>query len=308
MKRDLGLILFLVLAIGLTLTLNRQDISFSRESVYGSAVDDAVRPLRLERQELEEHKKDLQKQLDSKAAGMGVNVMVFTELREDVCTDAFPKLKKYGYSAVLAFSPEEHPDGESCLSGKDYRALKEAGWTSCLYWDGRGDFEEYLAETDPLFAAVGEERPSVIYFQPGQYRRDFDEELLKAGFTIAIVHGEEETPIIQRSDERDLWRVNSMSWNRVGIKAYVKKIANIGGVFAMHIDFSEQRSGYRSDTFQNMCDYMNLYPNQTLMSPTDARSYRGTLVIDASISAEIEWCDKEIAEINREIREIYEKN
>lgn len=308
MKRDIGLIIFLLIAIGLAFALNVQDFNLSKEAVYGTAVDDAVRPLRVERQALEDHKRELKAQLDSKATGMGVNIMVFTELRKDIYTDAYPKLKERSFPAVLAFSPEEHPDGEECLTAEEYLTMKADGWTSCLYWDGRGDLKEYLAETDPLFEAVGEERPTVIYFQQGQYKRDFDEELLKEGFSIVIEHGEEENPIIQRSDEQELWRVTSLSWNRAGIKSYVKKIAEVGGVFSMHVDFSEQRSGYISDTFHNMCDYMSVYTNQTLMSPTDAREYRGNLVIDPSLSSEIEWCEKEIAEINREIRAIYENN
>lgn len=308
MKKDIGLILFLVLAIVLTMVLYKQDYAVSKESVYGGAIDSAARSLRLERQDLEQRKAQLQKELDSKAAGKGVNILLITELKEEIVTEVYPTLKERSFPAVLAFSPEQHPGAEGCLTEKEYRSLKKAGWTSCLYWDGRGELEDYLAETDGLFEAVGEKRPQVVYFQSGQYKRDFDEDLLANGFTIVINHGEEETPIIQRGDEQELWRINSVAWNRAGIRNYVKKVAELGGVFSMHMDFGKQRSGYISEIFYNMCAYMNLLENQTVMDPVSAREYRKTLVIDPSLSAEIEWCQKEIDQINQEIRAIYENN
>lgn len=302
------LILFLLVTFGLTTSLKGYKYDSTRENAYADAVDRAAASLRVERQQLELEKKERQEQYDRELRGPGINMVVFTELDEKLYTEAYPMMEKWGFHGVLALSDSQFPGKEGCITRDSFQEMRKKGWSVCIQWDMHTEWETYIKDMKLLLREIGEELPKTIYFQKNTYSDTWDPELEKAGFEIAVIHGEGGYPLINRSDETALWHINSLSWNRTGIRAYVAKIASIGGAFALNVDFGEHRSGYDDAIFNNMCAYMETLDNYQIMNFESARTTRSEIRVNEDLRREIEWYEGEINQINTEIQYIYEKN
>lgn len=302
------LMLFLLATFGLTTSLKGYKYDSTRENAYANAVDRAAASLRVERQKLELEKKELQKRYDRELQGPGINMIVFTELDEKLYTEVYPMMEEWGFHGVLALSDTQFPGKEGCITKDNYQEMREKGWSACIQWDTHIEWQEYIKEMEKLLKNIGEELPKTIYFQKNTYSDTRDPELEKAGFEIVVIHGEGGYPLINRSEETGLWHINSLSWNRTGIRAYVAKIASIGGAFAMNVDFGEKRSGYDAAVFNNMCAYMEALDNYQIQDFETARKTRSEIRVNEDLRREIEWYEGEISQINSEIQYIYEKN
>lgn len=309
LSKSNGFLLFLVICIGLSILLDQHDYSLSKKSVYGDAIDQAARPLRVERRRLEDEQKTLMQEQTQQRLGKGVITFVFTELSSKLYEKAFPVMDKNEYVGVLALSDQQFPGKEGCISIKEYQDLLDHGWKTCIYWDAWTDFDTYMSDMKEQMKELGKDLPKIIYFAPDRYKDEYDKELEEYGFQIVVHHGEGEYSLITRADESKIWHIAALSWNRSGIKAYINKVAQYGGALSLAVDFGDKRSGYDKEIFSNMCSYMQSLKERLIVTDyQESRSYRSSIGINMAIQSEIDWYQNEIDEINREIEQIYKKN
>lgn len=297
-----------LLAVGLSIAVWVYRYDLSRRDVVGNAVDGAVRPLRMEREEMEARLEDIQSRLDAQTLGEGVNILIFTELDPILYEEIFPSLRKLGVPAVLALSDTQFPGEPGLITAEQAAEMVESGWTVCIQWDDWSDPEEYFGGLRVRLDRLGLEWPDTVYITVDRYRGELDPVLEAQGFTILVAHGEENWPALTREDKYPLWHLVSRPWNIQGIREQVGRAADFGGVMAMNVDFSGLSTKYDPELFLPMCRYLADMKNFTMMTPGEARAYRREVPDSEALVAELEWAEGELEEINKEIGMIYQEN
>lgn len=310
MKRysTIAAVAFLLVAFVLSGAVRLYQYNTSKAEVYGDAVERAVGPLRLERQTMEEELAELEKKLERQTLGNGVGVLLFLEQPGELMTQAVPILRKEKLPAMLGLSDDQFPGAPGCITPEQFRALRREGWGLCLCWDGQTPLGDYCARMGARLAELGESLPTVMRIAPESFRANLREELERLGFSILVVHGEEESTLVNRTDDAPLWELNAIPWNRIGIKSCVDQAVDEGGAFVMEMDFQKGERGFDGEIFGFMCEFFAQEEHWSVLEATAARTLRKSLKPEEGLAAKVEWYRNEIAQINREIDAIYQNN
>lgn len=300
MKKQIAILfLAVLLAVGMAWNSYQQAL----QSAYSDEYEAAARRLRVERSEVEKELDSVRKQLRQVVIGKGAGAFVFEELPEAVYEDAYPVLKKFGYPAVLAFSPKNLPEQEGNLTIKQVKRLMKEGWSTCLLWDDMTELGRYTENMKNNLEELGLELPTTLYVVQGDYQTFKDEDIFAQGYTTVIHHGEA-LEVIAREDEEELFHVGAVRWDRQGIRSIVSRVAEHGGSIVFSIDFSTQAGSFEPELFGNMCkviqDNQKLYVTdpdglRQNLSMTETNDYLTQR--EAYLVEELERYDKEIAAV-----------
>ena len=126
------LILILLMAGALGLLLWRDVAEQRRQRTESAQREEQLRPLRVEKTQLEQELEDLENEYNLMATGAGTVTVLFTDLDERIYTDIYPTMKEYGFAGMLAISSDYLPDGEGRMTSEQIREL-------LLLLQGRGD-------------------------------------------------------------------------------------------------------------------------------------------------------------------------
>lgn len=301
--KKLAILATLILAALLAFGLFTEERKSEQERQAGEALYASTQHLRVQRRDLQNELEKLEEQLAREKQGMGSIVILFTELREEVYTEAFPILEEYGYTATLGLSDSQFPGQVGCMDKVQYQQLLDAGWSVCLQWDGQRELETYLAAMKELGAPSCE----ALYVESG-YAEDMDAQLLKLGFKQVVHHGETSLPLIITEDEPDLWHPGAMPWNRSGIKTMITNATNQGGNLVVTLNFAQGPSHFDAKKLPLMCDYVKGYSETLFVTNLlDARDYRrGRAVagVDPELDAQIAELQAKIARLDEEMEEL----
>lgn len=281
------------------------------QAAAADAKEAEARPLLVEKYRLIQELNDLKDQLERNESGDGSVVIVFTQAREEVYTQAYPILEEYGYQAVLALSADEYPGQAECVSLSQYRELLQAGWSVCVRWDGIQPLTAYVKQIKEICRDLDTELPDTIYVDEGCYSEEEDELIYRLGFSNVIHHGESGRSLLTTDVEDDLWHPGAMPWNRSGIKTALKATADSGGNLVLSVDFSGGESQFTETAFPKLCAYLQgLEQTLFVTDIQSARDYREEVqarTTDTELEAEIARVQSQIEELEAQYRAIYDE-
>ncbi len=301
-----GIILSAVFLAGGLYLLEKQDRELARQS---EALAEKAEPLVWEQRERKQELDALEEQLQRQEYGLGSVVIVFTELREEIYTEAYPVLQEAGYPAVLAVTDREYPGGEGCICPEQYEELRSAGWETCVRWDGEQPLEGYMEQLREIFAGLQTAVPEAIYISDGSYTASCDTLVREAGFRTVIHHGEDGRGIITLGYEEEMWHAGAMPWNQNGVKTTISSAASGGGNLILTVDFQEGSALFEADKFPRLCEYLKQCGENLFVTDLEgALEYRREVAdsgADLELVAARQRLLEEIEELEREIAAIY---
>lgn len=294
-----------VLAGGLYLS-EKQDRELARQS---EALAEKAEPLIWEQRERKQELEALEEQLQRQEYGLGSVVIVFTELREEIYTEAYPVLREAGYPAVLAVTDREYPGAEGCISPEQYEELRSAGWEACVRWDGEQPLEGCMEQLREIFAGLQTAVPEAVYISDGGYTASCDTQIREAGFRTVIHHGEDGRAIITLGYEEELWHAGAMPWNQNGVKTMISSAASGGGNLILTVDFQEGPALFEADKFPRLCEHLKRCGENLFVTElSGALDYRREVADSGAVLALVEARQRlleEIEELEQEIAAIY---
>lgn len=205
---------------------------------------------------IEQQLKDLEKEHKDIQTPKAVAQIIFTELSERVYKEGFPFLDEYGYTATLALSPTELPGLEGCMSEKQFAELLEAGWSTCLRYEGTS-VNDWWKALEPELIKREIEIPEAVYFPSGTYQSNMDRRLTQLGFDVVVKKvADEEAPIVLDNTE-GMWHIGAMGFMRQDAKVQIDTAVEQQGNIVYCVGFEEDDELFQVDAFSPMLNYFD---------------------------------------------------
>ena len=271
------LIVAVLVAIGLFYNKTRvADAEMQKELIR---IHDAVDPLLNERLNLHYDVEQLNRSYAEESLGTSTAEIIFTSIDSRLYTKAYPILKKYDMTGIMALSVDSMPGEGNNISYFDFKSLVESGWIYCVICTDPANFDEWLEQMQNRINFFYLTMPEVIYFPEKTYSHDLDEKIAEAGFSVVIHHGEERLPIlISESTSDGLWHPGAVPLNK-------NTITNIADAYnaRANIIYTVSFDALASDKFDtsNFTTYVrviNAYMNLKYIYYTDILSARASFV------------------------------
>lgn len=299
-------LLVIVLAVLLIMDhLDNKKLETELEDKYTESI-----PLRVQKQELEEQLKQVEREYQVKINGKGTLTLLCMDLSEEIYTVIYPQLREYGYIAMLAVSETALPGAEGCMELTQVRELLDAGWCLCLHWNGESEPEEWITEMQQRLADCGMELPEQIYFERETYETEYDELLAEYGLETVVHHQESGLPALATQTEEGIWHIGAWGWNQVNARKSMEQAVEEGAglVFTVGAKYY-----YDEEQFPKMLTVLAEFEDAESLYVTDVASayaYRGEAegaegALQQELEAERERLKAEIAAVDREIQEHY---
>ena len=303
----LSLVMVCVLVLLLWTEVEKQE----RQRTELEQKEEQVRPLRLEKTQLQQQIDDLDDEYNLMVSKTGTVTVLFTDLDERIYTDIYPMMKEYGFVGMLAISSEYLPDGEGRLTSEQIGELRDAGWGCCPTWQTGGSIQS-IQDQETVLANLGISSSHTVYFEKGAYSQIYDEELAAAGYTTAIHHGEEELPLVTSEVSGQVWHPGAVGLQgkepRYRLEDAVGERANI--IFT--VSYVHEEEMYNSNPFVSMLNYLEDYSARselTVTLPESAREYFYTASqtadeIEAEYQQKREELEGQLQEIEEQIKAV----
>lgn len=297
-------ILILVMAAGIGLLLWKDIADQRRQQTEYKQKDEQLRPLRVEKRQLEQELDDLEDEYDLLISGAGTATVLFTDLDERIYTDIYPVMEDYGFEGMLAISADYLPDGEGRMTSEQIRELLDAGWVCCPTWQTDGSMQS-VQHLETILTDLEAAPSHTVYFEDGAYSQIYDGELAAAGYTSVIHHGEEDLPLVTSEVSGGIWHPGAVGLQgeepRFRLEDAVAEKANI--IFT--VSYVREEEMYNSNPFTSMLDYLSEYSARselTVTQPEAAREYFQNISRDAeTVAAEY---DQKREELERQMQDI----
>lgn len=301
------LILILLMAGALGLLLWR-DVAEQRRQRTGSAQrEEQLRPLRVEKTQLEQELEDLENEYNLMATGAGTVTVLFTDLDERIYTDIYPTMKEYGFAGMLAISSDYLPDGEGRMTSEQIRELLGAGWGCCPTWQ-TGESLQSVQYLDTVLTELGASSSNTVYFEDGAYSQAYDGELAQAGYTSVIHHGEDALPLVTSEVSGQVWHPGAVGLQGEEPRYRLEDAVEQKGNIIFTVSYVREDEMYDPNPFGSMLDYLAEYSARselTVTLPGTAREYFYNISQDAADLA-VEYDQKRV-ELEGRLQEIEDK-
>lgn len=291
------LILILVMAAGIGLLLWRDFADQKRQQTEYKQKEEQLRPLRVEKAQLEQELEDLEDEYDLMMSGAGTATVLFTDLDERIYTDIYPTMEEDGFVGMLAVSSAYLPDGEGRLTSEQIRELLEAGWSCCPTWQTGGSLQsvQYL---ETVLEDLGAAPSNTVYFEEGAYSQAYDGDLAGAGYTSVIHHGEEDLPLVTSEVSGQVWHPGAVGLQGKEPRFRLEDAVAQKGNIIFTVSYVRESEMYDPNPFGSMLDYLAEYSVRselTVTLPETAREYFQNISRDAeTVAAEYEQKREEL--------------
>ena len=270
-------------------------------------------PLELERDRLTLQRDQRQAEVDKLSRALATEQLLFLEPDPLLMTEVFPLLQERGLPGVLGLSAGKLPGDPGQISREDYDRLLAAGWEACLIYEGSDDFAAWDRDMSARLAAAGIEKPRTVYFPEDRYDAALDPQILACGYTVAVHHGESFRPLIAGEVEGELWLTGAHPWNYEGVRDQIRNVVNKGGQHCYTLRFTEGREVYKTDSFQNMLDFIQPFLDEGQLVVTGFQQARDLHdpALNGADEARAQWLqekaelDDRIHELDGQIQAIY---
>lgn len=303
----------IVLAIGLCVFLWVHNQNVQEQNAKYEKLNDKLRPLNLEKQEIERQIKQLEEDYNLERKLRATAEVVFTGLEEEVYSICYPIMKEYKCNGILAIAWNQLPGMEGCMSESQFQELIKEGWEICIKWDTDTDVKTWWPKLQQELKRFGLETGKVAYFTTGKYSKSMDAKLQELGFGIAIHHGEETDTLIQANHEEGIWHLGAVGLvgekPKLRLTEAISQRANITYL----VGFELEDEQYDERSFRAMLSYFDKYrANEELvvLSMEDTREHyrRRQLLNDNTedpeyVKARTEL-EEQLSKVNKQIEEL----
>lgn len=242
-------------------------------------IHDAVNPLLNERLNTHYEIEQLNRKFAEDKLGTTTAEIIFTSIDARLYTKAYPIMKRYDMTGMMALSVDSMPGEGSNISFYEFKKLLEAGWTYCVVCTDARNFDDWLDKMEYRVNFFYLTMPEVIYFPEKTYSHELDEKIAEAGFTVVVHHGEGRQPILVSDSMSDgLWLPGAVPLN-------TNTITNIADAYnaRANIIYTVSFDALASDKFDasNFTTYvriLNAYMSLRYLYYTDILSARASFV------------------------------
>ena len=270
-------------------------------------------PLELERDRLTIQRDRRQNEVDQAARSVATEQLLFLELDPLLMTEIFPALQERGITGVLGLGEGNLPGDPGRITREDYDRLLAAGWESCLIYDKSGDFPAWDRSMSERLSAAGLQKPKAVYFPEDSYDAALDGQILAAGFTVAVHHGESFRPLIGGEVEGELWLTGAHPWNYNGVRDQIRDVVGKHGEHCYTVRFTEGREAYTAESFLNMLNFIQPYLDSGDLRVTGFMTARDLHdpTLNGAAQTRAEWeiekaeLDERIRVVDEQLQEIY---
>lgn len=305
MTKKSGVILTIVLAVILAVFLYCEDKAAREKEAYYTKKEELLAPLNKEKRQWKEQLSRLENDHHSRMAGHGSAVILFTGCDERIYTEIYPIMQEYGYAGVLEVSEEHFPGEEGSISQEQLRELSDAGWTTCVRWEGVPTGEGWLYRLTNRMKEAGIARGNVMYFPYGTYEDEQDRILKELGFDIAVHHGEMGKPLIVTEAKEEIWHPGAVGIKGESPRYKLQDAVAARGNIVFVVGYEAEDEMYDERAFRSMLDNFAAYQKENefqIMDFQGARNYREG--VEAGGEALTEVYEKERAEIEEKLKAI----
>ncbi len=273
MKKILPVIsLVLIAFLGVFLWMDRQ--KEMKEAEKYQEWDYLRQPISAHVEDLEQKISSLEQELKDSMSPKGTVQIVFTDVSKDVYEICYPLLDEYDYTATLALCSSSLPGMEGCMTKEQFQTLMDAGWETCVLYDGK-DLIPWWKELRSELDNRQIKKPREIYFPGGKYKQEMDEEIKKLGFTIAIIKDSNQSPIVTK-DEADLWHVRAIGYMNAKSRTWMDEAIKKDGNVAFCVSFKKGDEEFKKPGFPSMLtyfDYNRATGDMAIMNVDEAREH-----------------------------------
>ena len=248
-----------VLLIGLVIFVSHANKQEQEAAQKYQEIDDARRPLLVEKQEIEQQIVDLDKSYEANKVPKGTTQVIFTGLEEDVYNICYPIMKEHEYTGTLAISLKQFPGMEGLMTVEQFQELVNEGWDICIKWDAETPVNTWWPELQKKIQQLEMETSSVVYFTTGTYTGELDAKLAEMGFTIVVHHGEESSSLIQLNDEEGIWHLGAVGLMGEKPKLRLTEAIAQKGNITYLVGFQLEDEKYDERSFRSMLGYFETY-------------------------------------------------
>lgn len=246
----------------------KTSVSFQDE--YGKLASHASALKRQISQAKKKYNQDIQ--------SVGTVTLLFQDFGEQFIAELLPAMEAVNFVGTLAFTGEKHPGAEGCLTPEEWNALREKGWTCCLYWDGATPLDPWLEETSAALLNKGFPAMDTLCFGEGLYQEEHLPALQRFGIKNVIHVPESKAAFASGLAENEVWKIGAAPWCLENAKALVNELTSAGTCLVLTVQNQEFRLS--SDyilIFRSMMDVLGgWHKNETLavMNIPEARDFR----------------------------------
>lgn len=248
--------------------------------------------LKLQLKKLEREQKRLKRDHDQALTCKGTVELVFLDIDEKLAKKAFPLMRSYGLTGVLALEENENPDDEGNISWNQYRDILNNGWEKGLICKDAGHLKTWYKKVSEQLEHSQIEQPQVVLFVNGDYSGDRDDTLEEYGFQVAVNAGESGNYQEEQDEESGLWKVSAAAGAREIQQSDLEKLAETGGNLSIFVNFdkTDEKNGYIEEEFRKLLDMLIDYQKAekiVVSTFSDNREYREEFSQNAKKEQEI---------------------
>lgn len=274
MKKRIAIIAGIIL-VGITALFGWREYRIQQKNAErGEVMEKALRPLRVEEQSIQEELVEAERTYLKAKEGFGTISIIFTELDELVYTEIYTMMREYGFPGMLMLSETQFPGMEGCISLEQFNELIQGGWTTCIQWRADTDPEVWLPALQEKMEAAGIAQSRVMYFPEGTYSSNLDEQLTAMGFQIAVIHCEEDRPLVLSAEESSIWHPGAMGFQGNAPKYWMREAVENRGNLIYTVGFERQDEIYDSGIFASMLSSFQSNTEQGVLGVMGAEEAR----------------------------------
>lgn len=255
-KIVLAVTIVLIAGLGIFLwTVNREDQA--KDVAYETWMD-MRRPLEVQKENLEQELKNLEQDYNDYTKPKATTQVLFTDLNEQVYSVCYPIMQEFEYTGTLVLSSTQLPGKEGCMSVEQFQELIEAGWNTCIQWEGTSVNRWWNAlkkELEKLNIQQGQE----IYFPRDTYSESLDSRVSQMGFSIVICETEDTTSPLQKEHEEGIWHVGAMGCMTTQPKLWLREAVAQDANVVYTVGFQLEKQLYNEKSFRGMLKAFDEY-------------------------------------------------
>lgn len=312
MKKRNILIIAIVALVGLIIFLGVTKKAEEKEAAKQAKIEKESLPYNVEKEKLQVEMEDLEAKYQSEQKKKSTIQFLFTDIKEEMYKNCYPKMKENGFVGILALSNQQLPGKTGCITVEQFQELIKAGWTVCVKWDEKSSVNQWWPNLQKSIKDLGVQ-PECIYVPAGTYNTKLDSTIQKMGFSIVICGKNESQSPIQTKLEEGLWHVGGFGFMGRGAKKWLENAVAKDANVTFLIGFQKTDELYEPRNFDAMLSYCKKYEESDdaiVGGLTSAKEHY--VILEKGMSTEqeaeykksIESLQKQIEEIDKKIEEI----
>lgn len=214
-----------------------------------------VEPLQRQREALAAERDGLELDYALQMRDVGTIQLLIEEMDESVYTEIYPLMRDRGIVGVLGINTKELPGLNGRLTIEQYNRLLKDGWGACLVFEKGFGFAGWYNQIVGYLNRQELFVPTAIYFPEGTYNSSLDEKLIENGIRTVILPAENGRSTTVTDMDGELWFTGAMPWNYTGVATDTELLARTNGAnLTFTMSLNNLWDAYEKEPFVRILD------------------------------------------------------